>query len=199
MPFLSYQTGAADAMRNAGAFIKAGADAVKLEGGHEVLATVEMLLAHGIPVVGHVGLQPQRVHEYGGYRTQGRDAASAYAIFRAAKALDGLGVFACVLESVPAALARLATAACACPTIGIGAGPHCDGQVLVFNDLVGLTPAPPRFAKAFTNGREAFRKAVESYSEAVRTGGFPGAANWSDMEPAEIQELGRMIGLAQGK
>jgi len=194
MPFLSYQAGSEEAIRNAGRFLKEGADAVKLEGGQEILGTVEALLACGIPVMGHVGLTPQRIREYGGHPIQGKDTASAYRIWRAAKALDRLGVFALVLESVPSALAKLITAACGCPTVGIGAGPDCDGQIVVFHDLVGLTPAPPRFAKPFANGREVFTQAVKAFSQSVKRGSFPEPGAGPDLASTDLQELERMIG-----
>jgi 3-methyl-2-oxobutanoate hydroxymethyltransferase len=199
MPFMSYQASKGDALRNAGRFLKEGADAVKLEGGQEVLDAVAALVANGIPVMGHVGLTPQRAKEYGGYRAQGKDASSAFRIWRAAKALDKAGVFSIVLESVPRPLARKVTEACSAPTIGIGAGSECDGQVLVFNDLVGLTPTPPRFAKSFAKGREIFLNAVKDYSGAVRAGDFPEHGSGVEMAKDEFEELESMIASASEK
>jgi 3-methyl-2-oxobutanoate hydroxymethyltransferase len=199
MPFLSYQPGPEDAIRNAGLFIKAGADAVKLEGGVEVAETVRRLTVAGIPVMGHVGLTPQKVLQFGGYRAQGKDAPGAYAVWQGAIAVGRAGAFSVVLESVPAALGRLVTRDCPVPVIGIGAGPDCDGQVLVFHDLVGLTPNPPKFARAYANGLAAFRGAVEAYSRDVRAGGFPAAAGGPEIPPAELADLERMIDSIRGK
>lgn len=194
MPFGSYQPGPEEALRNAVRFLKEGAEAVKLEGGAEVLGTVRALVSHGIPVMGHVGLMPQRIRAAGGYRMQGRDAAAAFAIFRAAAALDRAGAFSVVLEAVPAQLARRITAALAGPTIGIGAGPDCDGQVLVFHDLVGLTAEPPRFAKAWAQGRKVFHQAVSEYAGDVRAGRFPVADDAHDLEAPALAELDARIG-----
>jgi len=194
MPFGSYQPGPGDAVRNAVRFLKEGADAVKLEGGAEVLDAVRSFVQHGIPVMGHVGLMPQRIRASGGYKMQGRDAASAFAIFRAAAALDRAGAFAVVLEAVPAHLARRITAALTGPTIGIGAGPDCDGQVLVFHDLVGLTVAPPRFARAWAQGRKVFHQAVTEYAGDVRAGRYPAADAGHDLEPAVLADLDARIG-----
>ena len=194
MPFGSYQPGPEEALRNAVRFLKEGADGVKLEGGTEVLATIRACVAHGIPVMGHVGLMPQRVRAIGGYRMQGRDAASAFAIFRAAAALDRAAAFAIVLESVPAGLASRVTASCAGPTIGIGAGPGCDGQVLVFHDLAGLTSAPPRFAKAWGQGRKVLQDAVAGYATDVRAGRFPPADHEHDLDAKALADLDGRIG-----
>ncbi len=194
MPFLSYQAGMDEAVRNAGAFLKVGADAVKLEGAGGTAEVVAKLSSVGIPVMGHVGLEPQRVRDYGGYRAQGRDARSAFAILRGARALEKAGAFSVVLECVPAALASMVTSACAVPTIGIGAGPECDGQVLVFHDLVGLTPDPPRFARAFADGRKVFGEALRAYVGEVRKGGFPAAGSAPDLPAGELEELRRMAG-----
>jgi 3-methyl-2-oxobutanoate hydroxymethyltransferase len=192
MPFLSYQPGVETAMRNAGRFLKEGADAVKLEGGAAVAATVAALVAAGIPVMGHVGLTPQSARQTG-YRAQGRDAAAAAGIWRGARALDRAGAFSIVLESVPAELARRVTRDCAVPTIGIGAGPYCDGQVLVFHDLVGLTASPPPFAKAWGRGLGEFRRAVAGYRRDVGSGRWPTARGGADLPAAELAELDAMI------
>jgi 3-methyl-2-oxobutanoate hydroxymethyltransferase len=197
MPFLSYQPSPRDAILNAGRFIQEGADAVKLEGGLEIADAVTALIGHGIPVMGHVGLMPQRLREYGGYGMKGKDAQSAYRIWQAAQVLDRLGVFSLVLESVPDSLARFITKSCAAVTIGIGAGPNCDGQVLVFNDVVGLTPKAPRFAKAYARGLEIFRQAVQDYARDVRAGSFPAPS--ADLEAEEIKELEKLIKSMSGK
>jgi len=197
MPFLSYQAGLDEAVRNAGLFVKAGADAVKLEGGMEVLDVVKRVVEIGIPVMGHVGLTPQKVNQYGGFRAQGRDARTAYAIYQSALAVEKAGAFSLVLESVPHAVAGLITRDCPVPTIGIGAGPDCDGQVLVFNDLAGLSATPPPFAKAYAKGLELFTEAVRSYARDVREGVFPGASGGAEIPPAELAELARMTGPAK--
>lgn len=199
MPFLSYQASAGDAIRNAGRFLKEGADAVKLEGGAEVAGAVRALLEHGIPVMGHVGFTPQRIREYGSPRVEGRDAESAFRIWRAARDLGRLGAFSVVLEAIPVSLARRITESCSCPTIGIGAGPHCDGQVLVFHDIVGLSDSPPPFAKRYASGREEFSRAVREFAREVREGVFPDASSRPDLKVADLEELGRMADAAGEK
>jgi 3-methyl-2-oxobutanoate hydroxymethyltransferase len=175
MPFLSYQVSPEEARRNAGRFLKEGnAAAVKLEGGAEVAATVASIVAMGVPVVGHLGLTPQSVHAMGGYRVQGRDEARARQILDGARALEEAGAFSIVLEGVPRALAAQVTAAVGVPTIGIGAGPRCDGQVLTIHDLLGLYGGHrPKFVKRYAEcGDEAVR-AVKQYCDEVRGGLFP--------------------------
>jgi len=199
MPFLSYQSGLEEAVRNAGRFIKEGADAVKLEGGLEMADTVRRLTDLGIPVMGHVGLNPQKLREYGGYRAQGKSAMEAFAIWRGAMALGRAGAFSIVLESVPAELGRMITRDCPIPVISCGAGPDCDGQVLVFNDLVGLTSEPPRFAKAYSKGLEAFRAAIGAFTREVREGSFRPPAGGPEITPEELKELERMARSMPGK
>ncbi len=199
MPFMSYQSGERDALLNAGAFLKAGADAVKLEGGHEILPHVTALVAHGIPVMGHVGLTPQRVREFGGYRAQGKSADGAARILRAAGELSRAGACAIVLECVPFELAKRVTADVAAPTIGIGSGPWCDGQILVFHDLVGLTAAPPPFVKPRFDGAGAFGRAIEAYREDVRAGRWPVASGGPALSPADLAELDRRRGGGNAK
>jgi 3-methyl-2-oxobutanoate hydroxymethyltransferase len=174
MPFLSFQISDDLAVANAGRLIQeSGAAAVKIEGGAERAGLARRLLDTGIPVMGHVGLMPQRWRAMGGYRVQGRDAQSAARILEDACALDAAGVFAIVLEGIPAKTARAITAAVSVPTIGIGAGPACDGQVLVMHDLLGLTERPPRFAKAYAHlGRET-RAAFSAFKSDVEAGRFP--------------------------
>ena len=177
MPFLSFRKGMAEALEAARELIAAGAHAVKLEGvdGHEDV--VQRLTQSGIPVMGHLGMQPQWVHAYGGFRVQGRSQEAAQAILRSAGAVQKLGAFAVVLECIPAALAGQATAALRIPTIGIGAGAACDGQILVLQDLLGMNADfKPRFVRAFADGAGAIAGAVGSYVEAVRAGEFPAAA-----------------------
>jgi 3-methyl-2-oxobutanoate hydroxymethyltransferase len=176
MPFISYQASPVDAVRNAGAMIKAGAEAVKLEGGEEMLPAILALKKAKIPVMGHLGLTPQSVHEFGGYKVQGKNPAARRKLLRDARSLETAGVFALVLEGIPADLARQITKSISIPTIGIGAGPACDGQVLVIDDLLGLTPPPhPRFVKAYADLRGMIRKAVGSYASEVRGRRFPEA------------------------
>lgn len=176
MPFLSYQTSVEDALRAAGRLLaEGGAQSVKLEGGGDLAATARRLVDVGIPVMGHLGLQPQSVHASGGFRLQGKTEAGRAKIFEDAKLLESAGCYAIVLEMVPADLAKEITAALRIPTIGIGAGPHCDGQVLVGPDLLGLSgDFRPRFLKRFAELGEATRAAYKAYAREVREGTFPG-------------------------
>ena len=177
MPFMSYQTSVEDALRNAGRALKeAGVEAVKLEGGHErTCDAIRALVASGIPAMGHIGLTPQSVHALGGYRVQGRGDAEADRIRREAKALEEAGVFAMVLELVPAPLAREISASLTVPTVGIGAGAGCDGQVLVLYDALGLNPGfGPKFLKRFANLHEIALEGVRTYAREVREGQYPG-------------------------
>ena len=176
MPFLSFRKGVAAALDAAQVLMSAGANAVKLEGvdGHEDV--VERMVQSGIPVMGHVGLQPQSVQVYGGYRVQGRSEETAREIARQAGALQQLGAFAVVLECIPARLAGEITAALRIPTIGIGAGAGCDGQILVLQDLLGMnTGHRPKFARTFSDGAREVREAVANFDEAVKAGTFPAA------------------------
>ena len=174
LPFGSYENSPEQALITSTRFFKeAGAMAVKLEGAH--LATVEKLTSAGIPVMGHLGLTPQSLHQLGGYRVQGRDDGEV--ILQAALALEKAGAFALVLELVPAELAAKITAALSIPTIGIGAGVDCDAQVLVWTDLVGLTAKPPKLAKAYRNLRQEITDAAQEFADDVRGGTFPGAEN----------------------
>lgn len=171
MPFMSYQAGMDEAIHNAGRFLKeAGAHAVKLEGPHPELAA--KLVEQGIPVMGHLGLTPQSVNAIG-YRVQGRSDEAARKLVDSAHAMEKAGCFALVLEAVPTDVARQITESTECATIGIGAGPHCDGQVLVINDLLGLTEKLPKFAKAYTNLREETARAVTAFRDEVAAGAFP--------------------------
>jgi 3-methyl-2-oxobutanoate hydroxymethyltransferase len=175
MPFMSYQTSVEDGIRAAGRLIKEGAaEAVKLEGGVDVAPLVERLVAIGIPVMGHVGMTPQSVHAFGGFKVQGRDPVARTRIVDDAHAVAAAGAYAMVIESVPRALAAEITAAVPALTIGIGAGPACDGQVLVMHDLLGLDPRwKPRFARRYAAlGAEA-QRAFGAYAADVRAGAFP--------------------------
>ena len=176
MPFLSYQISIAQAIENAGRFLKeAGARAVKIEGGAERVELVRALINNGIPVLGHIGLTPQSIHTMGGYKVQGRQANEARRLIEDAQALETAGVFALVLECIPAALGTEITAAVSVPTIGIGAGPGCDGQVLVVHDLLGLSPAAhtPRFVKHYAELGSLMQAAFNAYRADVEAGRFP--------------------------
>jgi 3-methyl-2-oxobutanoate hydroxymethyltransferase len=174
LPFGSYESSPEQALQTSTRFFKeAGAMAVKLEGAH--IATIEKLTTAGIPVMGHLGLTPQSLHQLGGYRVQGREDGDA--IFDAALALEKAGAFAIVLELVPAELAARITAALSIPTIGIGAGVDCDAQILVWTDLVGLTAKPPKLAKAYRNLRQEISGAAQEFASDVRGGTFPGPEN----------------------
>jgi 3-methyl-2-oxobutanoate hydroxymethyltransferase len=174
MPWLSYHVSIEDTVRNAGLLIRAGAEAVKLEGGRVRLGVVEALLNAEIPVMGHLGLTPQSVHAMGGYRVQAKDNAAAQALMNDAKALAAAGCFAMVLEGVPDVVAAQVTDEVDVPTIGIGAGPGCDGQVLVFHDLLGLRQgAPPKFVRQYADLTSVAVTAVSSWAADVRGGTFP--------------------------
>lgn len=175
MPFGSYQSGTRDAIINGSRFLKeAGCDAVKLEGGLEVCETVTALVRAGISVVGHIGLTPQTATQLGGYKVQGRDVASAKKIVEEARALEEAGVFGLVLECIPDALGRIVSEEIAVPTIGIGAGAHCDGQVLVTHDLLGMFDKfIPSFVKSYCKLAPAISKAVNEYNSEVRSGKYP--------------------------
>jgi 3-methyl-2-oxobutanoate hydroxymethyltransferase len=176
MPFGSYQISAEDAVRNACRCVKeGGAHAVKLEGGEKVAATVERIVAAEIPVMGHVGLTPQAIHRMGGHRVQGRDDASRARVIRDAQAVEAAGAFAVVLEGVPEELGREVTQLLTIPTIGIGAGVHCDGQVLVMHDMLGLTDWTPSFVKQYVNLGSLASQAARSFAEEVANSKFPDA------------------------
>jgi 3-methyl-2-oxobutanoate hydroxymethyltransferase len=174
MPFLSYQVSIEESVRNAGRFLKAGAAAVKLEGGAAVLDRVRAITRFGIPVMGHLGMTPQSVHAYGGYKVQGKDRADGDALLEDARALEQAGAFAVVLEAIPADLARRVTESIGIPTIGVGAGPHCDGQVLVLYDLLGLFDEfIPKFVKPYAHLKADALQALRRYKEEVEQGKFP--------------------------
>jgi 3-methyl-2-oxobutanoate hydroxymethyltransferase len=174
LPFLSYQVSTAEALRNAGRLLQeGGAAAVKLEGGRAVVAVVERLVEVGIPVMGHLGLLPQSIHQLGGFRQQATRSEDAERLLEDAHLLETAGAFAIVLESIPAELARKVTAELRIPTIGIGAGPDCDGQVLVLHDVMGLSPHRPPFAKEFAPVGEIVVKAASEYVREVKEGVFP--------------------------
>jgi len=175
MPFMSYQASHEDALRNAGRFLQAGAQAIKLEGGAVVVDRVAAMTSIGIPVMGHLGMTPQSVHRYGGYKVQGRESDHALVLLNDAKALEAAGAFAIVLEAIPAELAKTITEQVAIPTIGIGAGPHCDGQVLVLYDLLGLFDEfVPNFVRPYARLKADALQALRRYKEGVEQGKFPG-------------------------
>ena len=175
MPFLSFQPGPEEAIRNAGRLLQAGAEAVKLEGGRNVEDTIRAITRCDIPVMGHVGLTPQSVHRMGGYRVQGREESQRQRLRDDARAVQEAGAFSVVLEGIPAELAGEITEELAIPTIGIGAGPRCDGQVLVMQDLLGLFDEfQPKFVKRFGELKKPVRDAVRAYADEVRRGKFPG-------------------------
>ncbi|HET6278617.1 MAG TPA: 3-methyl-2-oxobutanoate hydroxymethyltransferase [Candidatus Polarisedimenticolia bacterium] len=178
MPYLSYQTGVGDAIRNAGRFLKeAGAAAVKIEGGRKRAGLVRALSEAEIPVMGHIGLTPQSLHVMGGYRVQGKKSDDVRALVDDARALQEAGIFALVLEGMPAPAARAVSEAIDIPTIGIGAGPDCDGQVLVLHDLIGLTEGnPPRFVRRYAAVGEEIADAARRFIADVQSGAFPSEA-----------------------
>jgi 3-methyl-2-oxobutanoate hydroxymethyltransferase len=189
MPFGSYQVSDEAAVENAIRFVKeAGADAVKLEGAGPSLSRVRAIVGAGIPVMGHVGLTPQSATMLGGFKTQGKTAEAALSLVEDAAALEDAGCFAVVLEAVPAPVAAEVTRRLAVPTIGIGAGPDCDGQVLVYHDLLGLTEGHlPRFVKRYGNLSREIRDALESYAEDVRSGTFPEEQHTYEMPAEELE------------
>ncbi|NLC58346.1 MAG: 3-methyl-2-oxobutanoate hydroxymethyltransferase [Armatimonadetes bacterium] len=189
MPFLSYQGSADDAVLACGRMLKeGGARAVKLEGGEAIAPLVARLVNSGIPVLGHLGLQPQSVHQVGGHRVQGKGAEDARRILRDAQALEAAGAFGIVLELVPRALAAAITARLAIPTIGIGAGAGCDGQVQVLHDLLGLADYVPRHARRLLDLRATIRGALETYAAEVRDGSFPGEEHGVEMDAEELRK-----------
>jgi 3-methyl-2-oxobutanoate hydroxymethyltransferase len=188
---MSYQTGWQDAMINAARFMKdAGCGAVKLEGGVRSAEIVKKLVEAGIPVMGHIGLTPQSVNQFGGFKVQGKTPAAAVQLMHDAQALEQAGAFAIVLELVPAPLAELLTERLSVPTIGIGAGVHCDGQVQVFHDLLGMYDAfIPKHARRYAEVGAAIRDAVGQYTADVKSGAFPTAKESFKMDPAALAEL----------
>jgi 3-methyl-2-oxobutanoate hydroxymethyltransferase len=174
MPFLSYQVSPDEAVANAGRLLKAGAEAVKVEGAGPVLPTIQRLVELGMPVMGHLGLVPQSVHKLGGYRLQARTAEEQRQLLDDAQTLERAGCFAVVLEKIPAEVASVVTKSLSVPTIGIGAGPDCDGQILVLQDMLGIpSESPLRFVKSYARVGEVMRDAIGRYCADVRSGGFP--------------------------
>ena len=191
LPFMTYQVDPAEALRNAARLLQdGGAHTVKLEGGENVAATVRRIVDCDIPVMGHVGVTPQSVNAFGGYRVRGRSVEQARRILRDALALEEAGAYAVVLELVPAPLARLVTGRLSIPTIGIGAGPHCDGQVQVLHDMLGLfTDFVPRHAKRYANLADSIKEAFTGYAREVREGTFPTDRESFTMDDSILTEL----------
>lgn len=191
MPFLSYHTGIPDAVRNAGRFIQeGGAQAVKIEGGRVRTDVVRALVAAEIPVMGHIGLTPQSIVNFGGYRVQGKTIEAVESLVEDARALEEAGVFAMVIEGVPASVGRLLTRSVSIPTIGIGAGADCDGQILVTHDLLGFgDTAPPRFVRRYADLRKTITEAVRSYASDVTAGSFPSEKETYPSPPRLDEEL----------
>jgi 3-methyl-2-oxobutanoate hydroxymethyltransferase len=195
MPFMSFQVSVQEAVRNAGRFLQeAGMDAVKLEGGHDRLDAIRAIVSAGIPVQGHIGLTPQSVNQLGGFRPQGRTAQAAQLLVEDAELLEQAGCFSIVLESVPARLAELITSRIHIPTIGIGAGVHCDGQVLVTHDLLGLFERfTPKFVKKYADFHGEMSKAFREYIADVERASFPAPEHSIEMPEEEWETLLKMI------
>ncbi|MBD3158998.1 MAG: 3-methyl-2-oxobutanoate hydroxymethyltransferase [Candidatus Lokiarchaeota archaeon] len=193
MPFMSYKVSIEQALENCGRMLQeGGAEAVKLEGGKSIAPTVKAVVEAGIPVMAHIGLTPQSIYELGGYRVQGRTAEAAEELVAHAKKLEEAGAFSLVIELVPSETAKVITDAIDIPTIGIGAGPHCDGQVLVIYDMLGLFEEfKPKFVKKYANIRKLIVDAVDEYSEEVREGKFPDPEHSFEMSE---EESGRLYG-----
>ena len=193
MPFMTYHTSVEDALRNAARFIQeGGAQAIKLEGGEIAAEKVKRIVECGIPVQGHIGLTPQSVHQLGGFKVVGKTPEVAVRLLNDAKALEQAGVFSIVLEAVPAPLSKLITEKVSVPTIGIGAGPDCDGQVQVVSDILGLfTDFVPKHAKQYAKLAEAIRAAVSDYVSEVQAGSFPTAKQSYTMDEKIIADLAR--------
>ena len=190
MPFMTYHTSIEDALRNAARFIQeAGVQTIKLEGGITVADTVKRLVDCGIPVMGHIGMTPQSVNQLGGHLVQGKKLEAAQRLIDDAKALEQAGAFSVVLESVPARLAALITQNISVPTIGIGAGPACDGQVLVINDILGLTDFTPKLAKQYVNLKDIMTQAVTAYREDIKSGQFPTKENSFIIDSSVLEQV----------
>lgn len=196
LPFLSYNITPEEALRNAGRLIQEGeAQAVKLEGGKDVVPAIQRITRAGIPVMGHLGFTPQSIHQLSGFTMQGKTAAKAKALLEDAKALEDAGAFAVVLELVPVEVAGEVSSRISIPTIGIGSGPLCDGQVQVYHDLLGLlTSFAPRHAKKYAEVGDVIRGALKAYATDVRHGVFPGEAQGRRMDSNEITDLQRLLG-----
>lgn len=195
MPFMSYQAGIEDSIRNSGRFLKEGrAQAVKVEGGRGVLKKIQSMLDSGVPVMGHLGLTPQWINQFGGYKVRGKTIDVAGAILEDAKKLEEAGVFNIVLECMPWRLAKLITEELEIPTIGCGAGPYCDGQVLVIHDILGLTAQkPPKFVKSYAHLDKSVAQALGAFKREVKSGKFPDLKHSYDMPKEELKKLLREL------
>lgn len=191
LPFMSYQTSVYDAVYNAGRLIKEGrAHAVKLEGGIEMCDRIEAIVKSSIPVMAHIGLTPQSINALGGFKVQGKDEKAAKALIEAAKAVEKAGAFAVVLECVPAKLAEIVTKELNIPTIGIGAGAQCDGQVLVYQDMIGMFSGfTPKFVKKYANIGDMMKEAFEEYNKEVKNGSFPSQEHIFKISEDVIEKL----------
>jgi len=195
LPFMSYQISIEDAINNSGRLIKAGADAVKLEGGSVMVKTINAIVDLGIPVMGHIGLQPQTTMLSQGYKVQGKTKDTAIRLIEDAKKLEEAGVFSIALEMVSHEVAEIISETVSIPTIGIGSGVNCDGQVLVVQDLLGMyDKIKPKFAKRYMNLSEDIVKSLENYKKDVESGTFPAEKNWFSMNEEELRKLREHIG-----
>jgi len=195
LPFMSYQASIEDAINNSGRLIKAGADAVKLEGGSIMAETISAIVDVGIPVMGHIGLQPQTTILSQGYKVQGKTKDTAMRLIEDAKELEEAGVFSIALEMVSHEVAEIISETVSVPTIGIGSGVNCDGQVLVVQDLLGMyDKIKPKFAKRYMNLSEDIVKSLENYKKDVESGVFPSEKNWFSMDDKELKKLRDQIG-----
>lgn len=191
LPWMSYHVSVEETVRNAAELIRAGAQCVKLEGGRKRLAMIEALIDAEIPVMAHVGLTPQSVHAMGGFKVQGREVEAALELIEDAKALEHAGCFSIVLEGIPVAVAKAITAAVDIPTIGIGAGPHCDGQVLVFHDVLGIEDRfVPKFVRRYADVKTATVDALTAYGADVRSGAFPDHGESYHMSDEQAKAFG---------
>ncbi|MGI0061294.1 MAG: 3-methyl-2-oxobutanoate hydroxymethyltransferase [Nitrosotalea sp.] len=195
MPFMSYQSSKSQAIENAGRLIKSGADAVKLEGGVEIKDTIHAIVEIGIPVMGHIGFQPQTTTLQEGYKVQAKTKDSAVKLLDSAKALEKAGVFSIALEMVTREVSKIISQTISIPTIGIGSGPDCDGQVLVVHDVLGLyEKIKPKFAKRYLELSSEIVKAIELYKNDVTSGKFPGIEHSFSMDTSELEKLEKEIG-----
>ncbi len=195
MPFMSYQMGTQDALYNAGRLVKeGGAEAVKLEGGVEVCPQIEAITKAGIPVMGHIGLTPQSVHAFGGFKVQGKEVAAARSLIESAKAVEAAGAFAIVLECIPHELAIHITESITIPTIGIGAGNGCDGQILVYQDLLGMYEGiAPKFVRCYASIGKQMKAAFKQYKQDVQEGVFPSSAESFHMSQENLDLLNKEV------
>ena len=196
MPFMSYQVSNEEALRNAGRFVQeGGAEAVKIEGGVQMIERIRYIIDGGISVMGHIGLTPQSVHKLGGYRVQGKDYKTAKQIKKDAHILQEAGVFSIVLEGIPTELAAEITGEVSIPTVGIGAGPHCDGQILVLHDMLGLNPDfVPKYVKQFANLGNQTKMAIQDFIDSVRSEDFPGKEHSYHLKPTFLKLKGTDAG-----